>query len=88
MTTIEDKRKAIFTNTSNPGFEGMNSIDALSGNIELKESFNIVSFKTKFNVFLITRITTPEIKKDYAKIVVETDLVNKQKQLRRCRPMG
>ena len=26
-----------------------------------------------------TYITTPEIKKDYAKIVVQTDLVNKQK---------
>lgn len=52
MTTIEDKRKHIFNNDYITGFRGIETISNLDNNIDLKNSFDIVSFKTAFNEFL------------------------------------
>ena len=54
MTTIEDNRKDIFVNSTvtSGGFEGMQNIPNLVNNTNLKNSFNIVSFKRAFNEFL------------------------------------
>jgi hypothetical protein len=54
MTNIGDNRKYIFDNSSatSEGFGGMINIRNLNSHQNLQSSFNIVSFKAKFNVFL------------------------------------